>query len=452
MVFIMKATETLRQALRKEGKVSYRANGCREISGEDFLEQALEAARKIGITRVAKLSELIDVGYPVYQATRPNIWDHTGTGMNTGSQGKGSTVIQALLSCLSECIESYAMEPRNPFFIRATFNQLSRAHRVIDPRFFVRSYNCPEISPDEPLLWGEAYCPPLDSAIWTPAESLYYPVSVSAYQTRSAFPRGFNGFAAGTSYLDASIHGLYELLERNAMNGRMEGKCLVHLIDPASFPLLSKVKSSLQGDFSVRLFLVQGDDLPKMPVFQCQIRGPLGVLDGWGCCLDFDIAAERAISEAIQCYATVVSGSREDAWHAGIHRSGTGTPMHDPIYYHSRCLYEQGEQSLKVQYLAPRKAVQTPYEQARAVSGHQRFETLQEEFQAIQTWLADAGYPVFLIMNATPEGIDIPAVRVCIPQMRPAPLFLQPYHYTRDNIVHFKYRNIFTSLDASLRG
>ena len=74
---------------------------------------------RIGVTRIGDISFLSPANYPVFQSCRPNVFGHACVGQNSGSQGKGPTRTQALVSCMMESIEQFCAEPRKPELVRA---------------------------------------------------------------------------------------------------------------------------------------------------------------------------------------------------------------------------------------------------------------------------------------------------------------------------------------------
>jgi ribosomal protein S12 methylthiotransferase accessory factor len=425
------AMHSFRTALNETRKIAYQSNGHRAISPETFLPTALKAAKQIGLTRIGRLSELVDVGYPVFQAARPNIWSHQYAGITSGSNGKGATEIQALLSCILEGLENYCMEPRDPHLIRASFRDLSSAYPTINPSYLVRASNAQQVDADEPLLWKEAYCPALDEMAFVPAEMVYFPLSVASHGTRPIFPKGgYSGHAAGTTYLDAAVHALFELIERKFKEKRDFGRHKAIFVPPESFPALEKLVNTGLWSY-VWLWLIECEEFSPMPVFCCQLYGSAGFLEGWGCNFDFDVAADRAISEAVQCYAAGVSGSREDI--------GVGpTPMTEPLVK-NRIL----DVNKPPKPISPENMLQLDYEAAKARAGHRRFSTLQEIYLALQQWLTQSGYPLVFLVNNSATGIDIPVVRAIVAQMQPAvkyPVWEIPLDPTHQDILSFKYR------------
>jgi ribosomal protein S12 methylthiotransferase accessory factor len=93
---------TLREGLKEPGKIIYRENGNRSVSGKKMLRNIETKARLFGVTRLADITHFSASGYPVFQSCCPGILVGPDYGQNTGAQGKGPTPTQAKISFLME--------------------------------------------------------------------------------------------------------------------------------------------------------------------------------------------------------------------------------------------------------------------------------------------------------------------------------------------------------------
>jgi YcaO-like protein with predicted kinase domain len=377
-------------ALEDDSLIVYRDNGNRTSNAEATLERARPLLPLMGITRVAEISALSSFSYPVVQTIRPNLMFHRAVGQNTGSQGKGPTLLQARISAIMESVEAYCAEPRMPApLFRGTFSELRRQHVVLDP-CQLQSYSHTEpSSPSEALLWTDAWSPELDAPVLVPAETVFFPILAGDYATRALFPSGTNGLASGGSYLDAVVHGLYEVIERHCCHELAKGRIALErfhlqgLIDLAEH-------ASLAPDFAIRIYAARLPAPRTLPMISCVVTdkstGASAV--GHGCAANVALALSRAVSEAWQSAATVVSGGREDM--ASKRRVAFTFPA---------------EPSLHVA------------EYRRSVVD-ERFDSVREEYDFIVHWLKISGFQHVLIANLTRVGIDIPVVKVIVPGMK----------------------------------
>jgi ribosomal protein S12 methylthiotransferase accessory factor YcaO len=119
--------ENLAFFLRQSEPVVYSQNGNRSQTAARTWSFVSGNLRQIGVTRVADLSYLSPVSFPVMQTARPKLLGHTRLGQNSGSQGKGFDKRQALISSAMETIESYCLEPREKELIRNSYRFLRNA-------------------------------------------------------------------------------------------------------------------------------------------------------------------------------------------------------------------------------------------------------------------------------------------------------------------------------------
>jgi ribosomal protein S12 methylthiotransferase accessory factor len=130
---------------------------------------------------------------------------------------------------------------------------------------------------------------------------------------------GSNGVASGGSVEDAILSGLYEIIERDAwtLNQFLLDSGMVLTRSPL-FTTSAKVETCIRkieaANLALHLFDITNDY--KVPVF-CAIILDLsgrsaGTFSGYGCHLNAEIAAIRAITEAAQARCCYISGARDD--------------------------------------------------------------------------------------------------------------------------------------------
>src|SRR5690348_7480237 len=83
------------------------------------------AARRAGITRIAELTGLDDLGIPVFAAIRP-----LGRSLST-QQGKGLTAEAARVSALMESLETFTAEQVRGTIV-GSYRALAKRRRVVD--------------------------------------------------------------------------------------------------------------------------------------------------------------------------------------------------------------------------------------------------------------------------------------------------------------------------------
>ena len=272
------------------------------------LAMARRAAAKVGVTRVADLTRLDTIGIATYQAVRP-----TARTLSV-SQGKGVTPELAMLSAMMEAIELWHVEqPMTP--------ALRAAPRDVKDQL---SYPIEALAPSTPTVLHDGL--PLD---WLPATSLVdgsstlVPVDVVRLSLEQktdwnppAFFESTNGLASGNTLVEATLHALYEVIERDAMtaavtSGGEPGVC----VDPRTLrsPLVDELCSMIEAagvSLEVRL-------VPSRTALPCFLAWVAcddypAEMYGFGCHLSAEIALTRAITEAAQTRLSYISGARDD--------------------------------------------------------------------------------------------------------------------------------------------
>ena len=131
------------------------------------------------------------------------------------------------------------------------------------------------------------------------------------------FPPRTNGLASGNTYEEAVCHALYEIIERE-----IEARNLLFMKGPQvdlstiqSPHLLALLEKIAQSQLALEVWpLVNDFDIPCYAAIVYDlddVRG-VGMQFGSGAHFSSVVALSRAITEAVQGRATMISGSRDD--------------------------------------------------------------------------------------------------------------------------------------------
>jgi ribosomal protein S12 methylthiotransferase accessory factor len=301
----------------------FRCGTDRIVPPEVTVQRAWDRRRAMGITRLANVTGLDDIGLPVYMACRPNSKSLSVT------QGKGATVEAAKASAIMEAVESFHAETIDLPLLVGTWRDIARRHQVplLEELPLIKA-SSPDL--DCPLLWIEA-------ADWVAGEPLYVPYDMVhldlTYQTRlgrGLFDITSNGLASGNHLVEAVNHAICELLERDAMalwfhappRQREESAVDLDSVDDAdcrsALELLDAAK------IRVRVWDTTADH--GIPSYLCMISDQqqqlqeLYAASGMGCHPRREVALHRALSEAIQSRLTIIAGARDDVGPADYRR------------------------------------------------------------------------------------------------------------------------------------
>jgi ribosomal protein S12 methylthiotransferase accessory factor len=145
------------------------------------------------------------------------VWRPAFTG-----EGKGATRESAVRSAIGEGIERYSASLWDPASLtRASLNQLDK--HAFDPRWLVlyedTQYAQPDFpfvpfDPDLPLYWAQGTWLDSGKRVQLPAIATYMHFPADAAERFAQTTS--NGLAAGTTFEDAALRALYELIERDA--------------------------------------------------------------------------------------------------------------------------------------------------------------------------------------------------------------------------------------------
>lgn len=145
------------------------------------------------------------------------------------------------------------------------------------------------------------------------------------------FALGTNGLASGNHELEATLHGAYELIERDALalfyadeRGQWQRRLQLESVTDATCRelLLAYERAAID----VAVWEITSDI--RVPAFLAMIRDresnpfrPVGAVHGAGCHGDPNVALARALTEAAQSRLTRIAGSRDDFSLAGFARA-----------------------------------------------------------------------------------------------------------------------------------
>lgn len=272
------------------------------------LAMASRAAARVGVTRVADITRLDTIGIPTYQAIRPL------SRTLAVSQGKGVTPELAKLSAVMESVETWhAEQPMSPV-VTAPAREV-RADLVYDV------LDLPRCTPSVlheglPLDWMPARSLVDGARTLVPMSSVLLSLEQKVGWNAPALFASTNGLASGNTVVEGTLHGLYEVIERDAVTAALTGGSemgvrveprtsgstvideLCSMIERAGVTLEARLVPSPTG-LPCFLAWVACDEYPA-------------AMFGFGCHLSTEIALSRAITEAVQARLAYISGARDD--------------------------------------------------------------------------------------------------------------------------------------------
>ncbi|MEV6602171.1 YcaO-like family protein [Actinoplanes sp. NPDC051346] len=277
------------------------------------LEMARRAADQVGITRVADITRLDVIGIPTYQAIRPL------SRTLAVSQGKGVTPELAMVSAMMESIETWHVEQPLPPVVTGTPRELDLAYDLA-----ALPLTAPQLLHDElPLTWLPARSLADGVATLVPRDAVRLSLEQPTDWCAPAFLASTNGLASGNTVVEATLHALYEVIERDAVTAATGSDRGVR-VDPRT--LRSAVIDDLCAMIERAGVVLETRLLPSPTGLPCFLAWVAcddypAAMYGFGCHLSAETALSRAITEATQTRLAYIAGARDDL-REGIDDSG----------------------------------------------------------------------------------------------------------------------------------
>ncbi|MCZ7391819.1 MAG: YcaO-related McrA-glycine thioamidation protein [Candidatus Methanoperedens sp.] len=291
----------------------------RVFDPETTLANTTKLLPKIGVTRIANITDLDRIGIPVFSAIRPS----AAAGAISIYSGKGATETNARISAIMESFERCLAE-QPEVSINLSGIPLG-AERVTDT-YESLSESAPTLYPDALLLpqplaestsleWVKGHDLMNDIEVFVPDNAVFHP-----YNSKSKsqlFRSNTNGLASGNTIEEAVLHGLLEVIERDALSiaefSRNPGReILLSESDGLNYELKRRMEET---GIMVKLWLLDSDiDIPTVvaALDDTVLKDPALLVMGAGAHLSPEIAVTRALTEAAQSRVVQIHGARED--------------------------------------------------------------------------------------------------------------------------------------------
>jgi ribosomal protein S12 methylthiotransferase accessory factor YcaO len=410
-----------------QSRKKWTVNGTSRIKpARDTLKEVMPISKKIGVTRLADITDMDVLRIPNYSAVVPGTEDYIWV-----YSGKGPTKEHAIASALMESIERYSSLPSGwrGNFVRSSYSELSQTYKVLHPdnivepvRFLYRA--------DMIMDWLPGYDFVNDEEIMVPAS-----IALFRYTPPSPAVNPFayfhtNGLASGNVMEEAVCHALCEVIERDAMSlAELRAsaipfhilRTIVHSLNAAAFPVSPILADKFvddpsifpdvdisEIDFGPVKNLVQKFKQAGISLMVKDITSDIGIptfnassvewvshdygylAEGHGTHPDARIALLRAITEVSQTRAANIQGARDDL---------------RKIKYSD----ENTDDRRAWQFMPSTKKIKFPEVQTFFN------EDILDDINLILLRLKSVGLNQVIIVNLTNPDIGIPVVRAIVP-------------------------------------
>ncbi|HYY65711.1 MAG TPA: YcaO-like family protein [Nitrososphaeraceae archaeon] len=190
-------------------------NGTSRIKpAQETLSHISQLSQKIGVTRLADITDMDKLRIPNFSAVLPGTEDYIWV-----YSGKGATKVHAKASALMESIERYSSLPSGcqKNFITGNYQQLSKKFKILHPQEVVEPLSF-EYRNDMPMDFLSGFDLFTNEQIIVPAS-----LALFRYSPRPPVVNPFafhhtNGLASGNVLEEAICHSLCELIERDSVS------------------------------------------------------------------------------------------------------------------------------------------------------------------------------------------------------------------------------------------
>ncbi|MGX5024819.1 YcaO-like family protein [Enterobacter sp. UPMP2060] len=378
------------------------SSSIRTRSAEESLILASAIAEDLGVTRVTDITWLDKIGMPVYAGIRP----FAAKGSLNVHNGKGMKPNEAKIGAFMESIEfSLAEGKKHQQEIKKY--SLQDIQDSLPPGLAFASFGAKlgvTFTPDE-----EIYCVLATDIIsgqkgLIPAELIFHPVDLAGQRSLYGGTTT-NGLCSGNTRLEAAIHGVCEVLERDVKSFDIinDGSCPVDInTEPEAIKALRKKIENAGLVLSLRK-TPNEFNLPYFSAFVLEPdnQSPISVADGYGLHPVAEIAATRAITEAAQSRLTHIHGGRDDIVKRILFYQQN--PHLDEETIMNNIRRKILNRSGMVPFSAPDEEGYVP-------------ESVEKLWQYIKQKMACAGFHHCFVYELSPEDFPFSVLRVVIPK------------------------------------
>ena len=396
-------------------------NGTHRVKNpSETIENFEDKLRVAGITRITNITDLDRIGVPVFSAIRPTAQE----GSVSIYAGKGIGESQAKASAMMEGFERYSAEKQskdNEDILIGTFNDMSNPIEL-ESLILPKSVNINYLK-EVKLEWTKMIDIVSEEEYDVPVNLIFHPY-IPKNNDVEAFVKGnTNGLASGNVLEEAVLHGIFEVVERDAWSifeitkknkkeidlNNIENDSINDILDKFERESVDINLLDITADIGIPTVAASSDDT----ILKDAALLTLGV----GTHLNPDIAVLRALTEVAQSRATQIHGTREDTARADFMRKAG----YERMKKINRHYFENNDNLIKL----------SDIENNSTVSIKKDIDTCIEK-------LNDVGLDKVLFKDLTREEIGVNVVRVIIPN---AELYALDHSRVGERAVDYDIKN-----------
>ena len=380
-------------------EITYFTGTHRVIAPSKTIEINENKLKVAGITRIADITDLDRIGLPIYTAIRPTAED----GAVSIYGGKGITKDHAKASAMMEGFERYSAERQDiDETIIASLSEIEEFGEYIDPKSLnlPKEFEKKDIN-DLSLEWSKSIDLISNREYYIPTNAIYHPY-ISKDDSQSLFKSNTNGLASGNILEEAILHGIFEVIERDAWSifelthknyaqidiSSIENEIIIDIIEKFESEGIKIKLMDFTADIKIPTIAASADDT---------ITKDAGLLTlGMGTHLDPEVAILRALTEVAQSRATQINGAREDTVRADFAREAG---------------YERMKRINKFYFRDEEEQIKLSDIENKSTS------SITRDIEIVKDELVSNDIQKILYSNLTRPELDVSVVRVVIPEM-----------------------------------
>ena len=380
-------------------EITYFKGTHRVIAPSKTIEINQDKLKIAGITRIADITDLDRIGLPIYTAIRPTAEE----GAISIYGGKGISKDHAKASAMMEGFERYSAERQeNDDTIIATLDEIGEYGDFIDPKSLnlPKDFEKKDIS-SMSLEWSKSKDIVSGNEYYIPTNAIFHPYT-HENNIQSLFKSNTNGLASGNILEEAILHGMLEVIERDAWSifelthknyaqidiSSIESEIILDIINKFESEGVKIKLMDFTADIKIPTIAASADDT---------ITKDAGLLTlGMGTHLDPEVAILRALTEVAQSRATQINGAREDTVRADFAREAG----YERMKRINRYYFKNEEEQIKLSDIENKST-----------------SSITKDIEIVKNELISNDIEKILYVDLTRPEIDVSVVRVVIPEM-----------------------------------
>ncbi len=371
----------------------------RVIAPSETIEINQDKLKTAGITRIADITDLDRIGLPIYTAIRPTA-EEGGVSIYGG---KGISKDHAKASAMMEGFERYSAERQSSDkTVNAHLSEISTHGDFIDPKSLNLSKEIEKQGLDDlNLEWSISHDLISGNDYYIPTNAIFHPYNAQD-NTDRLFKSNTNGLASGNILEEAILHGMLEVIERDAWSifelthknyaqidlNSIESDLINDIIDKFESNGIKIKLMDFTADINIPTIAASADDT---------ITKDAGLLTlGIGTHLDPEVAILRALTEVAQSRATQINGAREDTVRADFAREAG----YERMKRINKFYFKQEENQISISDIKNKSTT-----------------SITEDIEIVKDELMANDIEKILYVDLTRPELDVNVVRVIIPGM-----------------------------------